>query len=433
MTQIVRGGESRVWGLGMLLARFLRGLIERGELTLIDARGKRHSIGDRARGPAVTMRLHDRRLHHRLLLNPRLYTGEAYMDGTLTIEGGTIYDFLDLVGRNTGLGPIGGWDGRMAQLQKLWRWAQQYNPIGRAQANVAHHYDLSGELYEIFLDSDRQYSCAYFEDPESTLEAAQEAKKRHIAAKLALQPGMRVLDIGSGWGGMALYLARTADVHVTGITLSAEQHRLSQQRAVAEGLADRVQFVMRDYREEAGTYDRIVSVGMFEHVGVPHYRTFFRRVNELLTDDGVALLHTISHMDPPNGTNPWLRKYIFPGGYCPSLSEILPYTEQLGLWVTDIEVLRLHYAETLRHWRNRFVANWDKATEFYDERFCRMWEFYLAGCEMAFRHQGQMVAQIQMSKSIDTLPITRDYMTEWERTQTPARTGTEPRRLKSVR
>jgi len=418
----------------MLLTRLLQRIVKRGELTLIDAHGTRHRFGDRATGPAVTIRLHDRRLHHRLVFNPRLYAGEAYMDGTLTVEGGNIYDFLDLVGMNAGLGPIGGWDRTLARLQKMWRWVQLYNPLERAQANVAHHYDLSGELYEMFLDSDRQYSCGYFENPDSTLEAAQAAKKRHIAAKLALQPGMRVLDIGSGWGGMALYLARIAEVDVTGITLSAEQHRLSQQRAAAEGLEDRVRFVLRDYREETGTYDRIVSVGMFEHVGVPHYRTFFQRMKDLLTDDGVALLHTIGHMDPPSGCNPWLQRYIFPGGYTPSLSEILPFTEQLGLWVTDIEILRLHYAETLRHWRDRFIANWDKAAELYDERFCRMWEFYLAGCEMAFRQQGQMVAQIQIAKSIETLPITRDYMTDWERAHGAAHGSTEPRRrLKSVR
>ena len=417
----------------MLLARLLRGVIRRGKLTVIDARGRRHPIGDPETGPAVTIRLHDPSLHRKLLLNPRLYGGEAYMDGTLTVEDGSIYDFINLIGLNTGHGTVGRWDGRLVRAQMLWRWFQQYNPLKRAQANVAHHYDLSGELYEIFLDSDRQYSCAYFETPDSSLEAAQEAKKRHIAAKLYLQPGMRVLDIGSGWGGMALYLARTAGVDVTGITLSAEQHKLSQQRAAAEGLEDRVRFVLRDYREETGTYDRIVSVGMFEHVGVPQYRAFFRKVNELLTDDGVALLHTIGHMDPPTVTNPWLRKYIFPGGYTPSLSEVLPVTEEIGLWVTDIEVLRLHYALTLRHWRERFVANWDKAAAIYDERFCRMWEFYLAGCEVAFRHQGQMVAQIQLAKSVDALPMTRDYMTEWEKANTKDRSESAPRRLKSIR
>lgn len=417
----------------MLLIGLLRKIIKRGELTLIDAGGQRHSMGDGTSGPTVTIRLHDRRLHYKLLLNPRLYAGEAYMDGTLTVEEGSLYDFLDLIGLNTGGAAIGGWDRTLARVQKLGRWVQQYNPMGRAQANVAHHYDLSGELYEIFLDADRQYSCAYFDSPDSTLEDAQAAKKRHIAAKLALRPGMRVLDIGSGWGGMALYLARTAGVHVTGITLSTEQLSLSQQRAAAEGMADQVQFVLRDYREETGTYDRIVSVGMFEHVGVPHYNTYFRRVHDLLADDGVALLHTIAHMDPPAGANPWLRKYIFPGGYCPALSEILPATEKVGLWVTDIEILRLHYAETLRHWRHRFVANWDKAAELYDERFCRMWEFYLAGCEMAFRRQGHMVAQVQLSKSVETLPVTRNYMAEWEDAHAQTRPETEPRRLKSIR
>ncbi len=417
----------------MVLASVLRRVIKRGELTLIDARGKYHRMGDRTSGPAVTVRLHDPRLEWKLVVYPRLYAGEAYMDGTLTVEEGTIYDFIDLVTRNTIGDGVGAWDQWLVQVEKLWRGFKQFNPLSRARANVAHHYDLSGELYEIFLDSDRQYSCAYFETPDSTLEAAQAAKKRHIAAKLALKPGMRVLDIGSGWGGMALYLARTAGVDVTGITLSTEQLRLSQQRAAAEGLENQVRFIQQDYREITGTYDRIVSVGMFEHVGVPHYRTFFRQVRDLLTDDGVALLHTISHMDPPAGNNPWLSKYIFPGGYSPALSEILTNTEQTGLWVTDVEILRLHYAETLRHWRHRFVANWDKAAKLYDERFCRMWEFYLAGCETAFRNQGHMVAQVQMSKSVNTLPITRDYIAEWERDQSPARGEAAPRQLKSVR
>ncbi|MEE8296982.1 MAG: cyclopropane-fatty-acyl-phospholipid synthase family protein, partial [Hyphomicrobium sp.] len=267
----------------MLLIGLLRKVIKRGELTLIDAHGKRHCMGDAARGPAVTIRLYDRSLHTKLLRNPRLYTGEAYMDRTLRVEGGTIYDFLDLVGLNTCNGVVGVLDYHLARTQMLWRWFQQYNPMERAQANVAHHYDLSGKLYEMFLDSDRHYSCAYFDGPDRTLETAQDAKMRHVAAKLALQPGMRVLDIGSGWGGMALYLARTAGVEVTGITLSAEQHRLSQQRATTEGLADKVRFVLCDYRDQTGKFDRIVSVGMFEHVGAPHYRTFFHRVYDLLT------------------------------------------------------------------------------------------------------------------------------------------------------
>ncbi|MFQ5773609.1 MAG: class I SAM-dependent methyltransferase [Kiloniellaceae bacterium] len=415
----------------MLLARFLKSVFRRGELTLIDAAGRTHRFGDPRRGPAVTIRLHDRSLHFKLWLRPRLYLGEAYMDGSLTVEQGSIYDFLDLAGLNVGEGTLNAWDRWVLRARHMWRGFEQANPLGRAQKHVAHHYDLSDELYALFLDSDRQYSCGYFATRDTTLEEAQEAKKRHIAAKLRLQPGQKVLDIGSGWGGLALYLARCAGVEVTGITLSKEQHAASQERAAEAGLADRVRFHLRDYREETGTYDRIVSVGMFEHVGTPHYEEYFAKVRELLTDDGVALLHTIAHRDPPTNTNPWLRKYIFPGGYCPALSEVLPVTERVGLWVTDIEILRLHYAETLRHWRRRFVANRDKVVALFDDRFFRMWEFYLAGSEVAFRRQGQMVAQIQMTKSVDAVPLTRDYMIEWEQAHAPVREAAA-RRLKSV-
>ena len=414
----------------MLLARFLSSFIKQGDLTLIDADGVAHQIANSSAGPAIVLRLHDRKLHRKFLTNPRLHVGEAYMDGTMTFDEGSAYDLLEMVGRNVGEGTFGGWDSLFLGLQQLWRPFAQWNPLGRAQKHVAHHYDLSDELYALFLDRDRQYSCAYFAEPGMGLEDAQEAKKRHIAAKLCLSPGQRVLDVGSGWGGLALYLARTAGVEVTGVTLSKEQHRVSCQRAENEGLSDRVDFQLRDYREVTETFDRIVSVGMFEHVGTPHYREYFQKFEELLADDGVALLHTIGHRHPPSSTNPWIRKYIFPGGYCPGLSEVLPITERSALWVTDIEILRLHYAETLRHWRERFLANWDKAAALYDERFCRMWEYYLAGSEMAFRHQGQMVAQIQLSKSVDAVPLTRDYMTEWE----AAHSAAEPqrRRLKSV-
>lgn len=414
----------------MLLTRFLRALIRQGELTLVDATGRIHRFGDPARGPAVTFKLHDPSLHRKLWLNPRLVAGEAYMDGTLTIERGSVYDFLALFGLNAGEGHFWGWDRWLDRARRLLRRFEQANPLGLAQQHVAHHYDLSGELYALFLDRDLQYSCAYFESPDLTLDQAQQAKMRHIAAKLRLVPGQRVLDIGSGWGGLALYLARTADVHVTGVTLSKEQHAVSVRRAAEAGLADRVQFHLRDYRDVAQTFDRIVSVGMFEHVGVPHYQEYFDKVHGLLTLDGIALLHTIGHRHPPSNTNPWLRKYIFPGGYCPALSEILPATERTGLWVTDIEILRLHYAETLRHWRQRFLANWDKAAALYDERFCRMWEFYLAGSEVAFRYQGQMVAQIQMTRSVDTLPWTRDYMVGWDREH--AKPRKPARHLKSV-
>ncbi len=414
----------------MILARFLESLIRQGELTLTDANGVVHRMGDPTTGPIVHIRLHDRKLHIQFWINPRLYVGEAYMNGTMTVEQGSIYDFLDLVGLNTGEMSFGRWDSVFLHLRKLWRGFAQANPASWARKNVAHHYDLSDDLYALFLDSDRQYSCAYFTEPGMTLEAAQEAKKRHIAAKLCLSSEHRVLDLGSGWGGMGLYLARTTGARVTGITLSKEQHRVSQERAKQEGLSDRVDFQLCDYRELSGQFDRIVSVGMFEHVGTPHYRQYFRKVHELLSPDGVALVHTIAHRDLPSSTNPWLRKYIFPGGYCPSLSEILPVTEATGLWTTDIEILRLHYAETLRHWRQRFLAHWDQAAALYDQRFCRMWEFYLAGCEMAFRHQGQMVAQIQLTKRMETLPLTRDYMVEWEAEQ--ADQQRPKRRLKSV-
>jgi cyclopropane-fatty-acyl-phospholipid synthase len=301
-------------------------------------------------------------------------------------------------------------------LQRWLRWLEQYNPIGKAQRNVAHHYDLNDQLYDFFLDRDRQYSCAYFKTGEEPLEQAQLDKKRHIAAKLLLKPGQHVLDIGSGWGGMALFLSQQFSVDVTGVTLSKEQHAVSSRRALENGVADSVRFKLLDYRQEPGKYDRIVSVGMFEHVGIAHYIEFFTKVKELLADDGVMLLHSIGRMEPPGATNTWLRKYIFPGGYTPAMSEVLTAIEKVGLWVTDIEVLRLHYAETLRHWRQRFLANREKIKQMagYDDRFCRMWDFYLAGCEVAFRYMNQMVFQIQITRRQDAVPLTRDYLTDAE-------------------
>jgi cyclopropane-fatty-acyl-phospholipid synthase len=292
---------------------------------------------------------------------------------------------------------------------------RQHNPIGRARSNVAHHYDLKDTLYELFLDKDRQYSCAYFQTGNDTLEAAQANKKRHLAAKLLLKPGHRVLDIGSGWGGLGLYLAQIERVDVTGVTLSVEQHKVSNERAKDMGLAERVRFNLRDYRSDTGCYDRIVSVGMFEHVGAGHYDEFFGKLKTLLKDDGVAVLHSIGRMEPPDSTNPWLRKYIFPGGYSPALSEVLAAIERAGLWVTDIEILRLHYAETLKEWSRRFQTNREGIKSLYDERFCRMWEFYLTACEMSFRYFDQMVFQIQLARRQDAVPLVRDYVTDWER------------------
>jgi cyclopropane-fatty-acyl-phospholipid synthase len=401
----------------MLLVKVLARVMGEGQLTIIDATGQSYCLKGARPGPAVTMRVHDWWTGIRLALRPRLAFGESYMDGKLTVEQGDIYDLLDLLGRN-----IAGIESTLLvrwslALQTGLRWLQQYNPIGRAQRNVAHHYDLNDQLYDFFLDRDRQYSCAYFTTPGESLEQAQIDKKRHIAAKLLLKSGQRVLDIGSGWGGMGLFLSRQFDVDVTGVTLSKEQHAVSSRRALEGGLADRVRFKLLDYRQEPGRYDRIVSVGMFEHVGAAHYVEYFTKVKELLTDDGVMLLHSIGRMEPPGGTNTWLRKYIFPGGYSPALSEVLAAIEKAELWVTDIEVLRLHYAETIRHWRQRFQANREKVkqTAGYDERFCRMWEFYLAGCEVSFRYMNQMVFQIQIAKRQDAVPLTRDYMVEAER------------------
>jgi cyclopropane-fatty-acyl-phospholipid synthase len=287
----------------------------------------------------------------------------------------------------------------------------QRNGIARSQRNVAHHYDLSSRLYDLFLDEDKQYSCAFFERPTDTLEAAQLTKKRRIAAKLALAPGQRVLDIGSGWGGLALHLAQNTGADVTGITLSQEQLRLAQERAAKAGVEGQVRFRLEDYRQTSGTFDRIVSVGMFEHVGLAQYSSFFKKVASLLADDGVALIHTIGRSDRPGSTNPWIAKYIFPGGYMPALSEIVPLVERADLIVTDVEVLRLHYASTLAEWRRRFAANREEAKALYDERFCRMWEFYLAGAEMGFRYGGLVVFQLQLAKRVDILPLARDYMT----------------------
>jgi cyclopropane-fatty-acyl-phospholipid synthase len=399
----------------MLLRRFLEQIIHMGQLTVIDADGRTHRIGPGGE-PAVTVRLHDRALHWKLFVRPELYVGEAYTDGTLTVEDASIYDFLEFMGRN--FETISGDPlSRIAsRIDRLFQRLQQFNPADRARRNAAHHYDLSGALYDLFLDADRQYSCAYFSSPRDTLEEAQQQKRRHIGAKLLLQPGMEVLDIGSGWGGLGLWLAGRLGASVTGITLAEEQLEVSRARAAQRGLAERAQFFLRDYRQETGVYDRIVSVGMFEHVGVRHYDDFFGCVRDRLVDDGVALLHTIGHMEGPGAsTNPWIRKYIFPGGYTPALSEIVSAIERARLYLTDVEIWRLHYAETLRHWRERFLANRERAKQIYDERFCRMWEFYLAGCEMSFRYRGLVVFQIQMAKRIDMVPLSRDYIVEAER------------------
>jgi len=397
----------------MFLSQLLTPLIRVGTLKVIDANGKTH-LFQGAEGPFVCVRLHDKSLPLRLCLNPPLALGEAYTNGTLTVEGASLYDLMDLFGRNmrlAGVSQLRGWAG---WLHRALRRLQQFNPKGWSRYNVAHHYDLSSDLYDLFLDSGRQYSCAYFPSSETGLEEAQELKKRHIAAKLLIEPGHRVLDIGCGWGGLALYLARETGALVTGLTLSVEQLKYANQTARNAGLSDRVEFHLRDYRDQTGVFDRIVSVGMFEHVGITHFRKFFAQVHDLLAENGIALLHTIGRMDGPGVTDPWIRKYIFPGGYLPALSEIMPAVEKSQLWTTDIEILRLHYAETLKHWRMRFLANRDRAARLYDERFCRLWEYYLTVSEITFRYLATTVFQIQMAKEQAAVPLTRDYIGKGE-------------------
>ena len=389
-------------------------LITTGHLNLIDSDGRNYGFGDHS-GPPVVARIADRWTEIRLALNPTLAIGEAYMDGRLIIEQGTIYDLLEIILKNLAAMRWPRWLKLIDDARSLARPLKNYNPVRRAKRNVAHHYDLDGSLYDLFLDADRQYSCAYFETDSTPLDEAQAAKKRHLAAKLNLRDGLKILDIGSGWGGLALYLAKTAHVEVTGITLSEEQLKVSRERARAMGLSRAVKFELCDYRKLEGKFDRIVSVGMFEHVGTTHYRSFFDKIGKLLTDGGVALLHSIGRFDGPASTNPFIAKYIFPGGYIPALSEVFPSIERESLIVTDLEILRLHYASTLRHWRQRFRASWHVAAEKFSERFCRMWEMYLAAAEVGFRYQNLMVFQLQLTKDQKALPLTRDYMHEVER------------------
>jgi cyclopropane-fatty-acyl-phospholipid synthase len=398
-----------------LLLRVARRMVRLGNLTVTDPKGQTHSFGDGS-GDPVHIHIKSKHAERAIALHPTLALPEAYMNEELDFLEGDVLALLKVLYRN--MSPIGA-DASLARavesLRVAFRRLHQINTTRRARANVAHHYDLSGDLYRLFLDEDMQYSCAYFERPDMTLEEAQIAKKRHIAAKLKMKPRQSVLDIGSGWGGLGLYLARAFDAEVLGVTLSTEQHAVSNERAHAAGLDDRVQFEIKDYRALSERFDRIVSIGMFEHVGVNHYRTFFDKVATLLKPDGVMVLHSIGRSGPPTATNAFIRKHIFPGGYIPALSELLPHIEKAGLFVADVEILRHHYADTLKNWRERFLANRDKAKAIYDERFCRMWEFYLSGSEASFRWQDLMVFQIQLTRRNDTLPVTRDYIGMTER------------------
>jgi cyclopropane-fatty-acyl-phospholipid synthase len=396
-----------------VLGKVLQRLIQCGRLTVIGPSGRQTTFGsasDPPGGPDVVVRIIGKLTPIKLALHPDRYLGEAYMDGTLVLERGTLWDLLELLGRNLERQK----PDRTGLIFRAVRLASnvltQFNSRRMSRRNVAHHYDLSTEFYQLFLDDDLQYSCAYFPDSTASINEAQIAKKLLLATKLRLAPGQQILDIGCGWGGLALTLAQIEDVKVLGITLSSEQLRIARTRAERLGLSRRVSFELIDYRDIRGTFDRVVSVGMFEHVGVINYASFFDGISRLLKVDGLAVVHSIGRMRGPSTTSAWIRKYIFPGGYIPALSQVLPRIEEAGLWLTDIEVLRLHYADTLRHWRERFLRRREIAAKIYGERFCRMWEFYLAVSEMSFRFCGFMVFQAQLSREIDAVPLTREYL-----------------------
>jgi cyclopropane-fatty-acyl-phospholipid synthase len=398
-----------------LLQHLLRRFVEKGRLTVIGHDGSRHTFGSGADGPDVTVRFHDEKVERALFFNPELASAEAYMDGRLTIESGGIYDLLLLFSVNRrGLGahPL------QQALRRAWRALRgfhQKNPLGQAARNVRQHYDHPAEFYALWLDERMNYSCAYFTHPDEPLEAAQLNKLRHVAAKLKLAPGMRVLDIGSGWGALAIYLAQTRDAQVTALNVSPEQLAASRERARAAGVAGKIAFIEKDYREISGPFDRLVSIGMMEHVGVAYFDDYFRAVRRLLAPGGFALIHAIGRMSPPGSTAPFIRKYIFPGGYAPALSEVFASTERTGLWVDDCEVWRLHYYWTVRSWRLRFADKRAGVVALMGERFARMWEFYLCAAELGFLHGSNMVFQILLSERRDDVPVVRDYMIDEER------------------
>ena len=394
----------------MQLVKFLNKLFTKGGFILEDAYGKEHVIGKPASEKPIKLKIHNKSLHYKLLLYPDLYFGEAYTDGSITIEGGELSNFLDIALENIGRRETNTFSELFNKFRGSYRYLTNFNFIKKSKMNAAHHYDISDDLYFLFLDPLRQYSCAYFKNEKETLEQAQENKINHIIKKLNIRPNQKVLDIGSGWGSLAIEIAKKAKCQVTGITLSENQFEYSKKRIKELNLGNQVEFKLIDYREVKEKFDRIVSVGMFEHVGRKFYKTFFKKVSEILNDDGVALLHTIGSVNPPRDPHPWITRYIFPGGYTPSLSEVSGPIEKSGLIVSDIEVLRMHYAHTLRNWKERFKKNKEKVVQMFDERFFRMFEFYLSSCEMAFKHGDQVVYQFQLTKKLTTAPSTRDYI-----------------------
>ena len=394
----------------MQLVKFLNKLFTKGGFILEDAYGKEHVIGKPASEKPIKLKIHNKSLHYKLLLYPDLYFGEAYTDGSITIEGGELSNFLDIALENIGRRETNTFSELFNKFRGSYRYLTNFNFIKKSKMNAAHHYDISDDLYFLFLDPLRQYSCAYFKNENETLEQAQENKINHIIKKLNIRPNQKVLDIGSGWGSLAIEIAKKAKCQVTRITLSENQFEYSKKRIKELNLGNQVEFKLIDYREVKEKFDRIVSVGMFEHVGRKFYKTFFKKVSEILNDDGVALLHTIGSVNPPRDPHPWITRYIFPGGYTPSLSEVSGPIEKSGLIVSDIEVLRMHYAHTLRNWKERFKKNKEKVVQMFDERFFRMFEFYLSSCEMAFKHGDQVVYQFQLTKKLTTAPSTRDYI-----------------------
>lgn len=398
-----------------LLSNLLNRFVEAGELTLIDSTGRTHRFGGKREGPSVSMRLTTKAIERKLFFNPELAAAEGYMDGEITFEDGSdVHQFLTLFSVNRAPLAKHRVQGLVRKSWKAMRRRQQANSVHNAKAQARSHYDLSTDLYRLFLDEGLNYSCALFESEDETLEAAQINKLRHITAKLRIAEGTRVLEIGGGWGSLAIMMAK-AGAQVTSLNVSPEQVKIAQDRVDEAGVGNRVQFVLEDYRQHQGTYDRVVSVGMMEHVGVYNFDDYFNVVRDRMTDDGFAMIHSIGRMTPPGTTGPFFRKYIFPGGYVPALSEAYASLERCGLWTCDMEVLRLHYAYTLRHWRARFEANRDKAKELYDERFCRMWEFYLSAAEHGFVDGSNMVFQMLLSKKRDAVPLTRDWITDEDR------------------
>ena len=394
----------------MLFIKFLNNLFKQDGFLLEDANGKEHIIGKPKLENPIKMKIHDKKLHYKLLLYPDLYFGEAYTDGKITFKNGNISDFLDLALQNLGREKTNTISEFINSIKGSYRYLTNFNFIKKSKMNVAHHYDISDELYFLFLDPLKQYSCAYFKNENDSLEEAQKNKINHIIKKLNIKENSKVLDIGSGWGHLSMEIAKQAKCQVTGVTLSENQYKYSSAKAKELNLGNQVQFKLMDYREIKEKYDRIVSVGMFEHVGRKFYKTFFNKVFEILKDDGIALLHTIGSVNSPRNPQPWITKYIFPGGYTPSLSEVAGPIEKSGLILSDMEVLRMHYAHTLRNWKERFTENKDKVLKMFDERFFRMFEFYLSSCEMAFRYGDQVVYQLQLTKKSNTAPSTRDYI-----------------------